>query len=73
MNKHHYLSSTHSLFHNREEPKVYGREQEEKTKTVVEDVKMKKMKKKKAISKGDILEKAIIGAEKSEKTLPIRK
>lgn len=54
-NKQHYLASTHSVFHKKEESiKTQGKEQEDKVKTTVQDGRMKKIKKKKAVSKADI-------------------
>lgn len=68
IHKHQYLSSTHSLIHNHQEPKI-NREEEGKTKTVFEEGKMKKLKKKKTVSRAENFEKSHL-ADKSEKNLP---
>jgi hypothetical protein len=68
INKHHYLSSTHSLIQNKEHP-VKGKGEEEKPKTVVDEDKMKKFKKK-AISKAEV-EKSLL--DRSEKAGLVKK
>ena len=70
LNKHHYLSSTHSAIQNKEELKP---QIEEKTKTVVDEGKVRRVKKGKALSKAEVIEKSLTHVEKSEKAIMVKK